>query len=496
MSVDIAAWLRNPDNGAHRNMLADVSPWSGGGVVTRYLSIQRCPAAGPYLPVITGFPVIQQEIQQPWGGAAFATIGDIEFNNADGLFDDWLFDRWSERQIVLRFGDRRWAKEDYLVFYTGSVAAIKSTDANRLVLELTDLHAKFDKPIQLDTVDDGTNGEVEIPLCYGYCYQVRPILIDSALHKYQVHDGRVDDCHTAVQLFIDGDHNSVPAFTEDNSTGILDLNADTGGVMTTDTKGAAPGGSWKSKPAEIFRLIAAEKADVSDPSEIDVPAFTAFDADKPVIGLYINNPMRRREAFDEIVRSFCAWYTTTTAGLLTIGMLVAPTAGASTLDLRMSRQEILEPIIVYQQEQPPRYKTRLGYARAWTRNTSTNPNINPPHREWFRRGFKIAEYEDPAAAAIQAEFLNATVPEVKETLITYQADAEDWAEHEQELFGVQRYYCEALASLAAFQVAIGDVVTLYDDKFNRYGFGAGRPVTVVGIQKMPQDGAVKLKGWF
>lgn len=495
MAVDYLAWLRNPDNRAHLNLLADVSPYSGGSVVTRYMSIQRCPAAGPYWPVITGFPVIEQEIQQPWGGSAFRTIGDIEINNAKGLVDDWLYDSWAERSIVLRFGDRRWEKADYQVIYTGTTKQIKTSDVGSLALELADLHAKFDEPIQLNTVDDGTNGEVEIPLCYGYCYQVRPILIDEPTDKYQVHDGPVEDVMAESNVYIDGDQN-VLSYTKDNANGKIDMSADPGGTLTLITKGAKPASTWLTKPGEIFREIAASKADVADPAEIDTAAFTAFDVGKPTIGVYIDSPRKRGEVFDDIVRSFCGWYNTTAAGLLTIGMLVAPTAGASVLNLKMSRQEILGDIVVYPQEQPPRYKTRLGYAKAWTINTSTNPYINPPHREWFRRGFKIAEYEDPDAADIQTEFLDATVPEVEETVITYEADGEDWAEHSQDLFGVQRYYCEVPASLVAFTIKIGDVVTVYDDKFGRFGFADGKPVTVVGIKKMPQQGMVKLKGWF
>ncbi len=498
MSTDYVSWLADPANDAYRNLLVDVDAWSGGGEVTRKMSLLDAPAAGAYLPVLVEIPVFTTRFRQPWGEPTreFSKENEVQVHNEDGLFDAWLFDAWGGRNIVLRHGDVRWTLADYQEICTGTMLRVEADGDQMLRLVFQGRFAKLDRQIQLNTVDDGENGEIEIPLAYGYLQQARPVLTDKDLDKYQVHDGAVEDASVGA-LWIDGDENAL-SYSENNGAGVIDLSADPGGVLTLITKGAKVGGTWLTKPGEIIRHILVEKGGLVDPDDLDTDAFDAFDVDKPVIGLYIDSPRNMLDVLDEICFSFDAWYAINNAGKLTIGQLKIPVGADSVMDLHASRQQILGPIEVSALK-APRYATRLGYARAWTINSSTNPNINPEDREHFRRGYKVVEYVDPAAATIQAVHLDAEIPEVEQTLIAYESDALDRAEHRQGLFNGVGYDCRVRAAVTPFQIDIGRVITVYDDRseaMGRYGFDLGRPILVRGLTALPGQNQTLIEGWF
>lgn len=497
MSVDFSAWLSNPDNENRRNLLADAKAYSGGSEVTRKLSYLYSPAAGAYLPGLGGFPVFEQRIREPFGGRSEQSVGVLEIPNRDGLFDDWLFDSWGGRSLELRFGDVDWARADYEVIRTATIKYLEAPDPQRLRLVYSDPLAKLDKMIQLNTVDDGSNGEIEIPLCYGYCQQVTPKVVDPGAFEYQVHDGAVEDCSVG-QLWINGDEN-VLSYTENNSTGVIDVSSNPGGVLTLITKGAKPSGTWLTKPGEIIREIITAKGGLTDPDDLDTAAFMAFDSGAPTIGLYIAEPRNILDVLDEIVASVGGWYGINRAGKFTLGYIQAPTAGASVKTLKASLHQIRSRISVTPMvDIAPRYKTRIGYARAWTINQSENPNINPDDREHFARGYRVAEFEDASAATIQTEHLDAEAPEVEQTLLAYEADALDEAERRQGIFRQRRYFCEFWAGCEPFELGLGDVITVYDDTdvTGRYGFDTGRPIVITGLEEHLAAGKVKVEGWF
>ncbi len=230
MAVDYAAWLADADNDGSRTLLMDVKAHSGGSEVTRKLSTQAAEAAGAYLPVIREIPVFEQRMREPWGGETFASVGNLDIANEEGDFDDWLNDSWGGREIKLYFGDRDWQKADYGLIRTGVVERLEVVDDTALRIVFKDCQGELDKSIQLNTVDDGNTGEIEIPLYYRHCYRVTPKLIDDATHQYQVHDGAIE---SIVQVYED-DVATSKTVTPDLNTGTFTLNNKPDGRVAVD----------------------------------------------------------------------------------------------------------------------------------------------------------------------------------------------------------------------------------------------------------------------
>lgn len=520
MAVDYEAWLNNPDNDQRRCLLVDAKAYSGGSEVTRKLSTLYAPKAGAYLPVIRKIPTFETQMSTPWGGRSFTAIGEIEIQNDDGYFDAWLEDSWGGRDIEMRLGDPDWAREDYAVIRTGKSQGLEADDPSTLRLLFRDRVGELDKQIQLDTVDDGENGEVEIPLAYGHVFHAVPVLVDSANREYQVHDGAVED--VCVQLYVDGLASGI-GVTKFNSTGKFRLASKPSGRVTVEAKGAKPAGTWLEKPGEIMRHIVVDKGGLADPGDIDTAAFSAFDAGAPTIGIYVDRPANILTVLDDIAATNRAWFGFDRSGKFTVGRIAAPTSGASVLTLRSSLQQIVGTIVATP-EGPPRYKTRVGYQPVWGRLSLdeeelerragkkyrkhrkakmramyVDPAAAEELREYVERGYRVAEYEDAAAATIQTEHLDAEVPEVEETLISSETDAIAEATARQGLFNQVRFSCEFTAYATPFLIEVGDVVTVYDDPKDfagRFGFAEGRAVTVIGVVETPGDGRVEITGWY
>lgn len=103
------------------------------------------------------------------------------------------------------------------------------------------------------------------------------------------------------------------------------------------------------------------------------------------------------------------------------------------------------------------------------------------------------EVEDAASATIKATHLDATAPVLEETLIVSKADATTEAAARQALRNSPRFLASIGAFAAPYQVRVGQVITLVDDRF---GFDAGKPIRVVATTKHLGNTEIGIEGWY
>lgn len=255
--------------------------------------------------------------------AVTLAAGELEIDNTEGDFDTWLTDGWGGREIVLRLGDRDWEKADFGIVLTGRVDRLVPAGDASLVLHIRDRLLELDRPIQENTVDDGENGDTLIPLCWGECFHVSPVLVDDTTHQYQVNDGPIE----AIVAVYENGKTTALTVTPNLSAGTFTLSDKPSGALTVDVKGAKPSGVWLTKPGEIVRDIVTRIGGFADPGDLDTASFTALDASAPAIGLYIDGRRNLLDVVDEILRSVRGYYGITPAGLFEVGQFAAPTAG-------------------------------------------------------------------------------------------------------------------------------------------------------------------------
>jgi hypothetical protein len=487
MAVDYAAWLSNADNDANRTLLVDVNVYNGGSEITRKLSTRPAEPAGAYNPVVTEIPIFEQRIREAWGGRTFNSVGHLDIDNAEGDYDDWLNDGWGGREIKLYFGDADWIKNDYGLIRTGVVDQLQVVNDQILRIVFRDRQGELDKLIQLNTVDDGENGEVEIPLGFGKIYRATPVLVDTTTHKYQVHDGTINAINTVYEDDVATGLTVMPSL----STGTFTLSGKPAGRLTVDFEGAKPS-AWLEKPGEIVREIVTTYGGLADPGDIDTTAFTSFDTSAPQIGLYITRPTNILRVLDDICASVMGWYGINRDGKFTVGKITSPTAGTSILTVREELQETNGDLVTFPQD-TPRHTTRIGYQRAWSKSNNPASTISEKNREWLRRGYRVAEYVDANKTTIETEHLDTDVSDIEDTLISNGTDANAEAQSRQGLLNQARFVCSVGVYATPFNIDIGSVITIHDDRF---GFDVGRPVLVIGFEERLAEGLILIEGWY
>lgn len=234
--AQFVAWLK--DHSAIRCVLVEVNVKTGGVETTRFLSNKGyvtsptdTPANTRYSPYIAGGVKFTETLSLD--GTASLSFGDIEIDNLSGDRDAWLDDVWDNRAIKVFIGDVRWDRTDFRQIFDGVVAGIQTKNRTRINLRVSDKLQRLNGPVSETKLGGATsNADRLLPLCFGECHNIEPLLVDPSVNEYQVHDG-------AIEQIIEVRDNGVPvAFTPYLTTGKFRLSAQPSGQITASVQGA------------------------------------------------------------------------------------------------------------------------------------------------------------------------------------------------------------------------------------------------------------------
>lgn len=132
------------------------------------------------------------------GGAAIPGFGTIVLANDDGGLDYLHGYSICGRSITVKLGGAGFAYSDYGVIFQGTAQSM-TIGESEVVINIRDLQEQLAVAMQ-STLYDGSGGNEggeslagkPKPLCFGQCYNISPILVDSGSLVYQFHDGQVD----------------------------------------------------------------------------------------------------------------------------------------------------------------------------------------------------------------------------------------------------------------------------------------------------------------
>jgi hypothetical protein len=234
-----SAWLS--DDKAIRCILVEAQVKTGGSITTRYLSNRGYvtkPSESPANTVYEGKVVGGIKFSQSMSvdGGISMSFGDIELNNIDGSLDTWLDDYWANRSVKVFLGDVTWARADFRLVLDGVATGVDSRSRTRINIKLSDKLQRLNTPVSEAKLGGSTtNADNLIPLCFGECHNVEPLLVDASIHEYQVHNG-------AIENIIEVRDNGVPvSFTPLLSLGKFRLNQQPYGQITCSVQGALSG---------------------------------------------------------------------------------------------------------------------------------------------------------------------------------------------------------------------------------------------------------------
>lgn len=478
------AWLQN--DSARRVTLVEAQCHNGSSVVTNYFSnadFASVPADTPantiYEDLLREVPRISNSMSEVFGGRSMPALGEIVVDNSSGERDMWLTYTWIGYPVVLLLGDVTWPKSDFRTIFIGVISDIQAKSSHEITFKIRDKQDLLNKQVQSTLYTTGSAVNKPKPLCYGEVFKVAPVLIDSATHQYQVHDGAIN---SIVNVYENG---IAVSYTATISTGTFVLTVAATGTITCDVQGAKPSGVYLTKVADIANDLALKVGLTG--GDIDSASITALNTACPyTVGLYIQDRANLLEIYDQLFKSIGGYYGFSRAGLLKFGRLDAPT-GTATLELidddiesfGVDLNTTYQPIKTY----------RLGYKKYWVvQDSSLSTLVTEANRADLGQAFR-AVY----ATNSVPNWPLALEPNMAETLISNSTDAQTECNRVATINNTLRKVYTIRATTAPQRIEVGQEIKI---TYPRYGLNSGAYAIVTGINESPTSNRVELKVWL
>lgn len=491
-STQLLAWLKSDT--AKRCVLIKAGVSVAGVETTRFLSNKNY---GTYLPVIAGGVTFSESLSLD--GSVSLSSGTIEFNNINGEIDTWLDDIWKNRPIQIYIGDEFWAESDFYLIFDGVIAEQPSADDRmKVTLTLSDKLQRLNTTLS-DVKLGGTspNKDKLIPLLFGECFNISPLLIDLGTHRYQIHNG-------PIERIIEVRDNGIPVgFTADLTTGTFVLLQQPVGTITCDAQGDNPG-TYVNDPVGLIRRLAKDfgpvatrftdaelylTADIS--ATLPGPGTRYLDSQisgsvvlerqvlpgaivsaSAVVGEYITEKTNLLELCNKIASSIGARVAMTRTGQLYVVRIQLPQPSTGTV---VTAAEMRERSL-HVQTVPVVASVKLGYCKNYTVQTNIAAGCPSDQIDLFSKDWPFtATYSDTSTAGLYKLVLN---PNTVETSLQAQSDADLETARRGALFGVQRYVASYEGVPSLLLESLGAPQTL---QHRRFGLLSGKTGMVLQI---------------
>ena len=401
------------------------------------------PASCAYSPIIggSGLPEFRRVINDVFDGGASTGFGTVTLASTSAAYTSGAgagtatltLPRGIAVTVKVAAPRDLYPYSSAIILATGKVNRVGGSSDGNLSVEIIDGSANIAaKQITVDTAN--------APLCFGYCRNVTPFLVNPSTLKYAVHDSAVNDI-TAV--YDDGVLLTLGTdYTKTVAGGYFTLLGSPAGTITADVQGAKVSGTWlQSTQAIVGALL--DRAGVTSYTRAynSLPAGT--------IGLYLTATDTLGNILNKLMQGCAGYWLLDRTGILTFAQYPLPAGAGVTYDEKM----ILDRVQV--DESDRLYSAiKYQYRTNWTNQAQVRP----------------AATAAQAAFAASAGLLGATsitpVAEYVYTdsplLVTYfdsSADAATVAGRMQTLYGVPRKLLSTVVPYSS-TLGLGDAVTL------------------------------------
>lgn len=477
-------WLKTPS--AIRCVLveAEVKQSVSGVVTTRYLSSRGyntgasdTPANTNYMARVSGGIKFTRSLSLE--GSVSLSFGDIELINADGALDNWLDDYWVNRPITVLVGDPSWARSDFRTLYNGTITGIDSRKRDRVNLKIGDLLQRLNTVVSEAKLDDTSlQDDNLLPLCFGECHNITPLLVDRTVNRYMVHNG-------AIESIIEVRDNGVPvSFTANLALGTFTLSAAPAGTITASVQGAKfttfDSGSaiYRNSIGDIIYTLMTTYGTASIRplgSDIDSAGLGAFRSH--AVGIYLDSRTNVLEACNRLASSVGARLYVTTAGKISLVRLTLPyggsTAPVGVNDMTDRSLEIKQVVDVVA-------SSKVGYCKNYTVQDSLTTGIVQEHAALYAEEWLTQTATDATAASNYNLY---TDPVMVETCLLRMDEAVAEANRRLNIYNVPRRLMKFVGLPHMLSYSLGSYITLTHPRFGLSGGKVGQ-ITSVAIDPM------------
>lgn len=468
---DFKAWLKTPSH--IRRILVEIDGvlLSGGGSSATYYFANGAyvdPASGTrYLPYIVGGVSFSESLSTT--GELSLSYGDIELTNTDGINDSYLGHIWVRKPIRVYLGDPSWPKSEFKLLFNGLVADVVASNRNSLNIVIMDKLQALNTTIndKAFTNLDTTTPQL-IPLTFGECFNVTPLLVNKTTLQYQVHDGQIND-------IIEVRDNGLPVeFTADLATGKFTLERAPFGQITCSVQGDAPGGAYTNSITDIIKNIVknygANKLADSDLDTTNLTNFAAANTDRPV-GVYLTDRQTVLDICTQLASSANAKITfsigpqDSDSSVGKLQLVKLKTYISATYSTPITAADIEENSISITEKVLPRAATKIGFCKNWTVQTSgLAAGLPTEHAGFFANEYVYTD--DNTNTSVKINYQLSSEPAAEQTLLITKAGATAEATERKDLSITQRYVYTMTCYPYMFDIRLGDGVALTNRRFN------------------------------
>ncbi len=419
---------------------------------------------------LSGVPEIREELPDGLFGRSTVGWSEAILSNPGGVRDSWLSDAWDGRPVRLLVGAPDWTLAQFVPVFVGLATGLQADGQGNLRLQMADNREALNRPIQEALLTTGPAANEPQPITLGQVFNIEPPNIDSALHRYQVHDAAL----TAISDVRVG--GLTVSYTSSLPNGRFDLGVSPAGRVTADVTGPL------STASAMLQAVASRVGFTA----VDSTALSAFATAAPqALGLYVGERRNALDVLDDIAASVGAWW-----GVNGTGQLTAAVASIGTPVLTLTPDDIALYGLELVEVQLPAWRVRVGYRRNWALQTDGLFGAVPQDaRQRFGSDYDVAV---ATSAAIRSTHLQARDPDVAGTLLVTQSAAAAEATRRLALFGVQRRVYRALCTRRAWPLRAGQTVRI---EYPRFGLAAGANFLITRVSRRLDSRMTELMLW-
>ncbi|WDE07295.1 hypothetical protein SG34_010600 [Thalassomonas viridans] len=202
---------------------------------------------------------------------------------------------FAHQAIKLLIGDPTWALDEFIPWITAKSDNLSPVDNNRVRLKFTDRAQVLVTPVLTNTYTTGDSQGQFKPRCFGQCFNVEPVLINSVTNTYQFNDGQLEEVTNVRE-------NGYPVTTYDAdlAAGTITFTTRPTGRITADVKGHVENGVYLDTAELIINyLLSLAGESVSVDSGV-LPGY--------LLGRYVRDQLDITDLIDEIAVSVGAYW--------------------------------------------------------------------------------------------------------------------------------------------------------------------------------------------
>ena len=477
MAVNFTEWLEDPQ--AIRCVLVEAAISVGGVAVKRYLSSKNYSdsvAGRVYDPIVSSDSINLVE-RMSVDGQPSMSFGDVELINIDGSIDSWLRDIWVNKNITILIGDVRWLREDFVTIFNGTIEDIDSRSAGTLNIKVRDKLQRLNTPISEARLGGVSANKNElIPLCFGECFNVTPLLSNPATLEYRVHTGSIGA--SAIEGVIEVRDNGVPvsfAYVESLVKTRFTLSAQPFGQVTCSVQGVNDASAWINTPSKIIKKIVKEYGGVNKfvDADIDLTQLSTFDTANPQpVGVYVESRENTLTVCNQLAASVGAQLVMSRIGKLQLLKLeISPLVDAFTVD----ENDIIRGSLSISAKLPVKAAFKVNFDKNWTVQPGLQTGIPKTHKDMYALEYVSVTAQDNT---VKTAYSLDSEPIAVDTLLSKESDATTEANRLLNLYKQPRFVVVFTGTPRLIQLSLGQQIKI---KYPRFGMDSVKDGQVIGL---------------